>query len=104
MRVAGHAEPYYVLAPDARSLKALAAGRRPRGWQLLATTTEAETVFLAPLDIVSGRGRGYYVLSILWADRLVGRLDRASGTLFLDGFWLEQRDTGRDEAFAAWNV
>ena len=45
------------------------------------------------------------MLPILWGDQLVGRLDprldRVSGTLFLDGFWLEQRETGRDEAFAA---
>ena len=53
----------------------------------------------------SARRWGYYVLPILWGDRLVGRLDprldRPSRTLFIDGFWLEQRDTGRDEAFAA---
>ncbi len=125
--IEGHAEPHYVLAPDARAIKALAAGRLPRGWQPLDSTTETETLFLAPLDIVSARGRaklwfdfdyvwevykpaaarrwGYYVLPILWGDRLVGRLDprldRASATLHLDGFWLEQRETGRDEAFAA---
>jgi len=125
--VAGHAEPYYVLAPDARRLNALAAGRLPAGWKPLDTTTDSEAVFLAPLDIVSAQGRaklwfdfdyiwevykpaakrkwGYYVLPILWGDQLVGRLDprldRASATLFIDGFWLEQRETGRDEAFAA---
>jgi len=125
--VEGHAELYYVLKPDARSLKALEAGRLPRGWQPLDTTSETEAVFLAPLDIVSARGRakpwfnfdyiwevykpasqrrwGYYVLPILWGDRLVGRLDprldRSSGTLAIDGFWLEARETGRDEAFAA---
>jgi uncharacterized protein YcaQ len=52
----------------------------------------------------SQRRWGYYVLPMLWGDRLVGRLDprldRASGTLIIDGFWLEQRETGRDEAFA----
>jgi uncharacterized protein len=125
--VAGHAEPYYVLAPDARHIKALAAGRLPAAWRPLDTTTETEALFLAPLDIVSARGRaklwfdfdyvwevykpadarrwGYYVLPILWGDQLVGRLDprldRATATLFIDGFWLEQRETGRDEAFAA---
>jgi uncharacterized protein YcaQ len=44
-------------------------------------------------------------LPILWGDRLVGRLDprldRASSNLVIEGFWLEQRETGRDEAFAA---
>ena len=33
--------------------------------------------------------------------RLDPRLDRASATLHIDGFWLEQRETGRDEVFAA---
>jgi uncharacterized protein YcaQ len=55
--IEGHAEPYCVLARDARHLKALEAGRVPRGWQPLDTTTETEAVFLAPLDIVSARGR-----------------------------------------------
>jgi uncharacterized protein YcaQ len=125
--VEGHAEPYFVLAHDARHLKALEAGRVPRAWQPLGTTTETEAVFLAPLDIVSARGRsklwfdfdyvwevykpasqrrwGYYVLPILWGDRLVGRLDprldRSTGSLIIEGFWLEQRETGRDEVFAA---
>ncbi|MCU0489768.1 MAG: winged helix DNA-binding domain-containing protein, partial [Anaerolineales bacterium] len=36
---------------------------------------------------------GYYVLPILYGDQLVGRLDprleRKTGTLFINGFWLE---------------
>ena len=127
VNVPGHAEPYYVLAPDAKILAALEAGRLPRAWRPLDTTTEAEAVFLAPLDIVSARGRsklwfdfdyvwevykpasrrrwGYYVLPILWGDRLVAcldpRLERATNTLVIEGFWLEDRATGRDPAFAA---
>jgi uncharacterized protein YcaQ len=126
VNVAGHAEPYYVLASDAKTLAALEAGRVPRAWRALDTTTDTEAVFLAPLDIVSARGRaklwfdfdyvwevykpasrrrwGYYVLPILWGDRLVARLDprldRATATLVVEGFWLEDRATGRDPAFA----
>ena len=40
VNIQGHAEAYFVLAPDARHLKALEAGRVPRGWQPLDTTTE----------------------------------------------------------------
>ena len=80
---------------------------------------------LSPLDPVSARGRakplfgfdytwevytpaakrrfGYYVLPILWGDRLVGRfdpkLDRATGTLRILGLWLEDPALAGDAAF-----
>jgi len=83
-------------------------------------------IFLAPLEIVSTRGRaqelfgfeylwevykpvekrrwGYYTLPILYGDRLVARLDpkleRESRTLTVKGFWLEQ-DIRVDDAFVA---
>jgi uncharacterized protein YcaQ len=92
----------------------------------LATTTTEEAVFLAPLDHVSARGRarvlfdfdyvwevykperqrkfGYYTLPVLWGDRLVARfdsrLDRATNTLVVLGFWLEDKALGKDDAFA----
>ena len=82
---------------------------------------------LSPLDPVSARGRakvlfgfdyvwevykpvdkrqyGYYVLPILWGERLVGRfdskLDRTTNTFVILGLWLEDEALGRDEAFAA---
>jgi hypothetical protein len=91
----------------------------------MATTTDEEAVFLSPLDPVSARGRakplfgfdyvwevykpvelrsfGYYTMPILWGDRLVGRfdpkLDRSSGTLVINGLWLEDRALARDAAF-----
>jgi uncharacterized protein YcaQ len=81
--------------------------------------------FLSPLDPVSARGRakvlfdfdylweiympaakmefGRYTMPMLWGDRLVGRMDpkmdRASGTLVINGVWLEDAVLGRDEAF-----
>lgn len=95
-------------------------------WQPLSATTLDETVFLAPLDIVSARGRarhlfdsdyvwevykpleqrrwGYYVLPVLYDDRLVARLDpkldRAAATLRIDGFWLEDYAPGDTPEFA----
>jgi len=115
------------LAPgaDADLLVALEAGRVPDAWTPLGTTTEEETTFLSPLDPVSARGRakplfgfeytwdvykpaaqrrfGYYTLPVLWGDRLVARfdprLDRATGTLVINGLWLEDGALARDEAF-----
>jgi uncharacterized protein YcaQ len=114
------------LASDLPALRALTDGRVPTGWKPLETTTHEEATFLAPLDPVSARGRakplfdfdyvwevykpahlrrwGYYVLPILWGDRLVARfdsrLDRARNTLVINGFWLEDDALGRDIAFA----
>jgi uncharacterized protein YcaQ len=124
--VEGWREPRVALGSDAGTLKALEAGRVPKAWTPLETTTHEETVFLAPLDIVSARGRakllfdfdyvwevykpvherrwGYYTLPILWDDRLVARFDskfdRTTNTLVILGFWPARRSLGRDEAFA----
>jgi uncharacterized protein YcaQ len=85
-----------------------------------------EVTFLAPLEIVSARGRakqvfgfdyvwevykpveqrrwGYYVLPILYGDDLVARLDpkldRTTMTLHINGFWLEEDTPVNDPAFA----
>ncbi len=108
-------EPFYALAEDLPLLTALEAGTVPAEWKPLDTTTEDEAVFLAPLDIVSARGRakiwfdfdyvwevykpahlrrwGYYTLPILYGDRLVARFDpklnRTTNTLLINGLWLE---------------
>jgi len=127
VRVEGWKQVHYALADDAQTLLDLSAGRVPAAWTPLGPTTTDEAVFLAPLDPVSARGRakvlfgfdyvwevykpleqrkyGYYVLPILWGDRLVGRfdskLDRTSNTFVILGLWLEDEALGRDEAFAA---
>jgi uncharacterized protein YcaQ len=125
--IEGSKEPWYVLARDLPWLKILEAGGVPAEWQALQTTTQEEAVFLAPLDIVSARGRanwlfdfeyvwevykpaakrrwGYYTLPVLYGDRLVARLDpkldRAGGRLLINGFWLEEAGLGEDLDFAA---
>jgi uncharacterized protein len=126
VKVEGWKAVHYALASDAEVLNDLSAGRVPVAWAPLETTTTEEAVFLAPLDPVSARGRarilfgfdyvwevykpvekrkyGYYTLPVLWGDQLVARfdskLDRATNTFIILGFWLENKSLGKDEAFA----
>ena len=126
VQVEGWKAVHYALGSDAKLLRDLSAGRIPKAWAPLETTTTEEVVFLAPLDHVSARGRakalfgfdyvwevykpepqrkfGYYTLPVLWGDRLVARfdskLDRATNTLVILGWWLEDKALGKDEAFA----
>lgn len=126
VQVEGWKATHLALGSDVETLNDLAAGRIPEPWKPLENSTTDEAVFLAPLDPVSARGRakaifdfeyvwevykpehqrkfGYYVLPILWGDRLVARfdskLDRASHTLIITGLWLEENALGKDEAFA----
>ena len=107
--------PRFVLTDDLPKMEMLIAGRIPDDWQPLETTTGQEVTILAPLEIVSARGRaakvfdfdyvwevykpadqrrwGYYTLPILYGDRLVARFDskleRSTATLQIKGFWLE---------------
>jgi hypothetical protein len=127
LAIAGSDDVWYCLAEDIPVLEALEAGETPEAWHLLGPTTEEEAVFLAPLDIVSARGRaqqlfdfdyvwevykpavqrrwGYYTLPVLWGDRLVARLDprldRKTATLEIKGFWLEDSIATDDSDFAA---
>jgi uncharacterized protein YcaQ len=117
---------YLVLAEDLPALDALERGKVPKGWKPKETTTLEEVIFLAPLDIVSARGRaqkvfdfeykwevytpaskrrwGYYVLPILYGDDLVARLDlkldRTTMTLEIKGFWHEDDAPVKDDGFA----
>jgi uncharacterized protein YcaQ len=126
VQVDGWKNVHVALGSDAKLLRDLSAGRVPRAWKPLATTTTEEAVFLAPLDQVSARGRakvlfdfdyvwevykpahlrrfGYYALPVLWGDRLVARfdskLDRTTNTFIILGLWLENKALGQDEAFA----
>ena len=126
VQVEGGRETFLVLGEDVPTLEAVARNRIPRGWNPKETTTLEEVTFLAPLEIVSARGRamklfdfeykwevytpahlrrwGYYVLPILYGDDLVARLeprlDRVSGTLHILNFYLED-DAPTDEAFAS---
>jgi uncharacterized protein len=126
----GSREPLYFLASDTPLLETLCAGQIPRDWAPIASTTAGEITFLSPLERVSARGRagdlfdfdyiweiykpaakrkyGPYTLPVLYGDRLVARmdakLDRASQTLLVNGFWLEdwfEADLDFAAAFAA---
>lgn len=119
---------YVALAAEVPALAALGAGRLPRGWKPIETTTTEEATFLSPLDpVIHDRARtralfdfdykwgvydkvekrrfGYYDLPILWGDRIVGRfdarLDRPSMILVILGLWLEDEALAADDAFAA---
>lgn len=126
VKVDGWKNVQYALAKDEKTLSDLSAGRIPKAWKPSDTTTTEEAVFLAPLDHVSARGRakelfgfdyvwevykpehqrkfGYYVLPVLWGDRLVARfdskLDRTTNTFNVLGFWLEEKNLAKNEAFA----
>ena len=125
VRVEGLKDGYLVLNSDQPHLSELEAGRIPKAWKSKGPTTEEEVTLLAPLEIVTARGRakkvfdfeylwevykpvhqrrwGYYTLPILYGDDLVARLDpkldRKTNTLQILGFWLED-DAPKDEAFA----
>jgi uncharacterized protein len=125
LRVEDSKDIWFALSSDLPILKTLEAGEVPASWQPLASTSRDEVVFLAPLDIVSARGRakwlfdfeyvwevykpaaarrwGYYTLPVLYNDRLVARLDpkldRTTSTLQINGFWLEDDALAADPAF-----
>jgi uncharacterized protein YcaQ len=126
VKVEGWKPVHYALARDAKLLRDLSAGRVPKAWTPLETTTFEEVVFLGPWDQVVARGRakivfgfdyvlevykpqhlrrfGYYTLPILWDDQFVARfdskLDRTTNTFVILGLWLENKALGKDEAFA----
>jgi uncharacterized protein len=126
VQVEGWKAVHYALGSDAEVLRELSAGRVPKDWTPIETTTTDEVVFLAPLEHVSARGRakdlfgfdyvwevykpehqrrfGYYTLPVLWGDRLVARfdskLDRTTSTFVILGLWLEEEALGADEVFA----
>ena len=124
--IEGSKERWIVLSENLPILETLEAGKIPPEWKPFGPTTQDEVTFLAPLEIVSARGRakqvfdfeyvwevykpveqrrwGYYVLPILYGDDLVARLDpkldRKTMTLHINGFWLEDDASVDDPAFA----
>jgi uncharacterized protein YcaQ len=126
VKVEGWKAVHYALASDAKLLSDLSAGRVPKVWTPLETTTSEEVVFLGPWDQTVARGRakvvfgfdyvlevykpqhlrrfGYYTLPVLWGDRFVARfdskLDRTTNTFVILGLWLEDKALGKNEAFA----
>jgi uncharacterized protein YcaQ len=126
IQIEGSKERWIVLAEDLPLLESLEMGDIPPAWAPLGPSTQDEVTFLAPLEIVSARGRakqvfgfdyiwevykpleqrrwGYYVLPILYGDSLVARLDpkldRKTMTLQINGFWLEEGAPVNDPAFA----
>ena len=105
----------FILAEDLPLLEQLHSGTLPVAWQPLTMGADDEMIFLAPLEIVSTRGRalplfhfdyvwevykpqekrrwGYYTLPILYKETFVARtdlkLERDTHTLVVKGFWLE---------------
>ncbi len=126
VNVDGWKEMHYALGSDEKLLNNLIAGRVPPVWKPVGSTTTEEAIFLSPLDQVSARGRakilfnfdyvwevykpvhqrkfGYYVMPVLWGDRLVARfdskLDRTANTFQILGLWLEDKALAKDEVFA----
>ena len=125
IQVEGSKDDWIALSSDVPLLEALAGNQLPPQWTPIGPSTLDEVTFLAPLEIVSARGRakevfgfdyiwevykplelrrwGYYTLPILYGDNLVARLDpkldRKTGTLKINGFWLEDEATADDPAF-----
>jgi len=126
VEIGGSKEKWIALSEDLPALETLEAGGIPSAWEAIGPSTRDEVTFLAPLEIVSARGRakkvfdfeyiwevykpveqrrwGYYVLPILYGDDLVARLDpkldRKSMTLQINGFWLEEHAPVNEPAFA----
>jgi uncharacterized protein YcaQ len=127
VRLAGRKEEFYYPAAERELLETVQAGEVPAEWRPLTTTTRDEANLLAPLDNIVAHGRaldwfgfnhlweiykpasrrrwGPYTLPILYGDQLVAhldsRLDRATGTLVLNGFWPEPAQAPDDPAFIA---
>ena len=124
--VEGSKDNWLVLSSDLPLLEALESGQIPACWTAQGPDTLDEVTILAPLEIVSARGRarqlfdfdyiwevykpvelrrwGYYTLPILYGDQLVARIDpkleRKTGTLQIKGFWLEAEASADDVRFA----
>jgi len=126
VKIDGENDKYLILMEDLPSIDLLELGKVPRDWNPIKSTTLDEVTFLAPLDIVIARGRakklfdfeylwevykppgqrrwGYFTLPVLYGDDLVARmdpvLDRATKTLNIKGFWLEDDAPAKEPSFS----
>jgi uncharacterized protein len=115
-----------MLVEAAANLETLRSSDVPPEWQPRSTTTDEEVVFLAPLEVVAGRGRaaqlfdfeyvwevykpaskrrwGYYTLPVLWGNRVCARIElrtnRTTKSLIVLGFWPEDPQIRRNPEFA----
>lgn len=126
LTVEGRPDTLFYPAAETPLLEQLERGEIPPEWQVVATTTTEEVNLLAPLDnIIWDRARlrslfdfdyiwevykpapirrwGYYTMPILYGDRLVAKLDpkldRKTGRLLVQGFWLDDPTLAEDAAF-----
>ena len=118
----GNKPGYYVLRERVKHLETVQNGSAPSSWRVRREDTLTEATFLPPLEFVTARGRaadwfefdyvwevykptskrqwGYYVLPILYGDRLVARadlrIDRTARTLIVHHLWLERSASAGD--------
>lgn len=118
----GDRSTHYLLSERAHLLEVVHSDSVPRSWRSPRADLQTEATFLPPLEFVTARGRaakwfefdyvwevykpaakrrwGYYVMPILYGDRLVGRADlrmeRSSRTLIVLHLWLERTVSSRD--------
>lgn len=126
VKIEGLKDQFYYPAEAAPQLAELMKGKIPVGWEPLEADTCQEVNLLAPLDnVIWDRNRlkslfdfdyawevykpqptrrwGYYTMPVLYGDRLVARLDpkldRKTGRLTLQGFWLDDQSLAEDAVF-----
>ncbi len=123
--VDGHRGRYLAPADATAQIRDLVDDVVPPDWQGTHPAPEAGVRFLSPLDPIVRRERakaffgfdhireiykpaekrrwGPFTMPLLYGDALVGRadprMDRETGTLHLNGIWLESPDLADDDAF-----
>lgn len=121
--VEGERATHYVSSERLPWLEQVQDGGVPDAWRPVGPDTTCEAVLLSPFDVVTRVRRsmfdfeflfeaykpaakrrwGYYTMPVLYGDRLVARLDpkldRDAKALRINGLWLENDATARDENF-----